>query len=199
MLRPIPNRSAAIAYLRANLESGHALARHLLALPLDAGSVAATLPADAPDPAFSRFDAGGVTHRAATEPELAALVLGHLRQGGGRVAVFEDALSRRGDPVLAKQGGRYAFVGDEVYHVLLPGDDGGQVIAAARRATSFSFIGVLTSTPGDGLAGGQELSPERVEALARRAEHVLVGAYDGEGVLVWSRADSPSPPSAGSS
>jgi hypothetical protein len=194
MLRPIPNRSAAVAWIRARLESGNTLAKRLLALPLDGGSVAATLPPDAPDTAFARFDAGGVTRRAATEPEVAELVAGYLRQGGGRCAVFEDALSRRGDPVLAKQGGRYAWVGDEVYHLLLPGDDRAQVTAALRRATSFSFLGVLAASGGGELRAGQDLAPGALDALARAADHLLVGAYDGEGVLVWSRGHPPAPP-----
>ena len=51
------------------------------------------------------------------------------------------------------------------------------------------LIGVMTSLPeGHYLAlEKKKITSEELKLLAERAEKIIVGAYDGEGYLIWSK------------
>ena len=55
-------------------------------------------------------------------------------------------------------------------------------------AWPFPRVGVLTSLPeGKVLQAGEEVGTEFIDQLVYNTEHILVGAYDDEGMVVWSR------------
>jgi len=126
-----------------------------------------------------------------TDSWLAAKIRSHLLRDENNVCVIEDALKRPADAVMRRLPTKFAICGDEVYHLLFPEDAHEAPILATLRAAKSSvpiFIGVLTRWPKAMLnAKPKVLSVDELQALAVETEELFVGAYDGEGYLVWSR------------
>jgi hypothetical protein len=110
----------------------------------------------------------------------------------GSCCIFEDAKSRPTDPWIQSEDGRIKNLDDEVYYVLDEKDanDEEKIARTVRDAQSgWHFVGVMSLPPRNGRlsGGGRNLSADDLRALAERAVVILVGAYDGEGYLVWSK------------
>ena len=190
MLQQVDLDSAAIACLRSYLASANTLARYLAGLPLETGRVITYLPPAVVLEPGRRFDTGGVVSRAETEPQVVDLIAQYLRAPDQhtRYAVFEDAVTRLGDPVL--QSSRTAFVtyGSEVYYILTPAtSDPSRIIQAVRQATSHRFVGILAALPGDTPLDSEVVTTDVLMTLAQAAEVILIDAFDGEGYLIWLR------------
>ena len=189
MLQQVGLDSAAISFLRSYLASGNTLARYLAGLPLETGRVITYLPPMVVLEPGRRFDTGGVVSRAETEPQVVDLIAQYLRAPDQhtRYAVFEDAVTRPGDPVL--QSSRAAFVtsGAEVYYSLTSATgDPSRIIQAVRQATS-RFVGILAALPGDTPLDSGVVTTDVLMTLAQAAEVILIDAFDGEGYLIWLR------------
>ena len=190
MLQQVDLDSAAISFLRSYLASGYTLARYLAGLPLETGRVITYLPPMVVLEPGRRFDTGGVVSRAETEPQVVDLIGQYLRgpDQHTRYAVFEDAVTRPGDPVL--QSSRTAFVtyGAEVYYILTPATgDPSRISQAVRQATSYRFVGILATVPGDTPLDAGVVTTDVLMTLAQAAEVILIDAFDGEGYLIWLR------------
>jgi hypothetical protein len=205
----------AIDYVERSLLDGNALAKAVLEhVPLRQGQVVTCLPKGVVPRSAQDFRTGGklppppVSDWRSTEREdelllmipvpttddwLVKNVAAFLRGGTSRVCIFEDSLKRVGDPVLRKISTRYATFNKEVYHLLLGADSHGeQILKVIRTARSIpTFVGILTEWPGD-LPGSApiSLSPANMRALAGAAQKLVIGAFDGEGCLIWSRSPS---------
>jgi hypothetical protein len=55
---------------------------------------------------------------------------------------------------------------------------------------SWLILGALTLVPGGDrfILPGSEVRRDQLEAAARGTQHIIVGAYDGDGYVIWSRA-----------
>lgn len=190
MLNKVEFGPEAITYIRSCLSEGDTISTYLLNLPLENGRVATHLPTTISPAASRRFKVGGVTTRSETEPALVAFILAYLRGQRKRYAVFE-ALERPGDAPLSSSKAQFFIHEDEIYYFLTPQErDPTKVASTVRAARSYPFIGVLTSIPEDepDIRAGYELTADILERLAMRTEHILIGAYDGEGELIWSKS-----------
>jgi hypothetical protein len=123
-----------------------------------------------------------------TDSWLVAKIKEYLLEARDRVCILEDALKRPGDAVLGKLSTRYAIHDDEVYHLLFHEDAEEQRILETLRAARSvpTFIGALSMWKGDPLEiklGA--LSTSQIKILAANTQKLLVGAYDGEGYLIW--------------
>ncbi len=189
---------AANEYILECLEYGHSLSRHLRRRRQDLkeGRVITRLPLGANTGELDKFEWGGKYPLAAeakrlpsTRDDLVSLVGDFLRRKEGGVCVFENYLARRTDPVLSRARSRVLFYGDEVYHVLAEEDAKPELIKAtiAEAETLPIFIGALSILPQDSriYSAQRELAGEELRSLADRAEKFIVGAYDGEGYLIW--------------
>jgi hypothetical protein len=59
-----------------------------------------------------------------------------------------------------------------------------------EQAYPYHQIVVLTSTKRHPIVtSGTRVEKEYLIPLARAARHVAIGAYDGDGVLIWTRPD----------
>lgn len=208
--REIPLGREALVYLRACLARGKTLARFLLARrDLSEGRIVTLLPPEAdlaclhdfengilplpPSEAHVRLpqpDGSSATLVPVpnTDPALADLVRGFLAAGAGRVCLFEEALGRPSDPWLASVTVPFWVHGEELYWVVTDPDPAA-IEDAITRAASFAppTIAALSQRPDAAPSHGSAMTEHALAALARRAEQILVGAYDGEGYLVWTR------------
>lgn len=197
----------AFGHLRHCLGHGKGLSRRLLRrLADESGSVFTWLPAETPESAAHDFRAGGKlpsppraewieTPTATAVPipttreHLAGYVESFLRGSQDRVCVLENALARRSDRATGSFRSELLFFGEEVYHRVPAGAEAATILAALDEAFAIPlFAGVLATAPAEtrGRASGAEIGEAELDGLAENCRAVIVGAYDGEGFLVWT-------------
>jgi len=189
-LRAVEFGPEAVAYIQSQLARGKTLSQHLLQLPLEAGRVVSYLP-DGIDPkeAAQRFAAGGVVPQRKSLAKVADLIAGYLRNQTGRVAVFEDQVAKPCDPWLQTSPVQFFTHGSDVYHFVRASDDGpGRVLDLIGFAKDYVFTGILARLADHTaeLVNRAEVSPHVIRSLATGSENIIVGAFDGEGALIWS-------------
>jgi hypothetical protein len=196
--------SEGLEYLRSRLARGHSFAAFLLqATHLATGSVFTYLPPDVDREGLRSFEVGGLlrskSQSASAGPPtpltsrgqdcLIALITDDLKPPG-RLCLFEDALARPGDPSVQRLIGDLCFHEGEVYHYVLSGNSEREhVLTTIRRAESLPvFVGAVCAVP-DGLQFPPEkriLTSATLHVLASHVTRIVVGAYDGEGYLLWT-------------
>lgn len=200
-----------LSYMRERLALGRGMAEALLrSWKSGRGKVRAVLPLGVPQAHARRFswatspdlpafrpiavtDTAGVRRVVVPKPDvdlwLAHTIARHLEEVRSAVCVFEDALSVASDPETAwMKGTTRVFSGDTVLLWLdSQRRDRSAIDATIDRAVSWLTIGVLSSEAGVATASGSEIAPSGLETLCDRADQVIVGAFDGEGLLVWSQ------------
>jgi len=124
---------------------------------------------------------------APSKPLVVEFVLQYLNGGGRRLFLVEDAVARPSDPAITSSRVPCFFVGDEVYEFISrPSATTAGISRAVDQAHSFPFVGVLTCTDFRPTRGSC-LSAADLRAMAERMAAVVVGAYDGEGYVIWER------------
>jgi len=179
----------ALEYVKMRLKQGHALAKHLAQLPLEGGSVSVSLPRGTSESARRQLNVGGIASSSVTDLATAAFVQRFLENSGGRYAVFEDALARPSDPYLHDIDVDYLVAANEVfYSINASAADEPRIVRIIRRARSHMLVGVLSVlSPEIEFKNRGSIDPLIFRQLAMNAHHILVDAYDGEAILVWSR------------
>lgn len=198
----------AITYLRSCLSDGKSLSAHLLRLPLDEGRIVTYLPLTASPDAIKGFSVGGIIptvrlprevdsdeseivqlSRTEVELKLADLISAYLNRSGRRYAIFEHALAEPTDPWLVQTPAKFFTYRSEVYVCLTSQDISNEAIMSAiRTAATYRFTGILCTTSSlPDLSTGQVVEQDILRVLAESTQHIIVGAYDGESEIVWSR------------
>ena len=178
----------AVRYMREELANGHGLARHLLDLPLDQGSVSTHLPAGVSKADLLDFGSGGV---GSGEENLRAaeLIKERMSQAadGSPICVVEHPVASKGDRFLRRRQWPLFSVGDDVYLFAYAEEPIENVRRIVKEAHWYPGIGVASSLPSGSpvLTDGDEADPELLKTLAQRAQLIIVAAYDAEGWLVW--------------
>jgi len=196
----------AIVYIREQLAKGLTLASYLLRLPLEEGVVRAYLPDTASEEAAQNFREGGVREgifldelasymalpKEEEDDSLTTLILEHLAKSDAPLVVFEDAAGSPEFPAWQSPKHQYFIFNSEVYHFLNPQDvDLRRIHRTIWTAHVYPFIGILTSrsTAEQEIGDRQKVTADTLEKLANRTRHLVIGAYDLEGELIWSRTD----------
>jgi hypothetical protein len=190
--------AAPIPYIRERLAWGHRLAAELLRLPLESGSVHAFLPEDASHENIMNFEDGAVLppnwvvpgrvqriDRDEIDDVEARFIRDYLRKNERNLAVFEDPNAEVGDPDL--EGDQYFTDGTHVYLLLTNRDIEITGIIETMRVRAYYSLGVLASPAELVVAPGQQVQEDLFQSIALATDHILVGAYDGEADLIWSR------------
>ena len=205
ILTEIKLGAEALEYIRQSLNDGKQLSRATLtALDIGAGKVSTYLPPGTTALQANKFLTGGKLEIASSESPakahpipntddiLAATLRGHLKSSDSALCIFENALAQAGDPWL-RQAQVHSFVcGTDVYHFLTAKDVESDLIESTintARSIRPPLIGVLTRSERAGSTDSAQGTIKLVELqnLASRAEKLVVGAYDGESFLLWSR------------
>jgi len=127
--------------------------------------------------------------RLETELELANVIMTYLQRPGKRYAVFEHVLAAPGDPWLRSSTLQYFSYMSELYIFLTKADANVEtIIDTIRRSATYLFTGILTTPAAmPELHSAEIVIEDLLRTLALSSEYILVGAYDGEGELIWSR------------
>jgi hypothetical protein len=205
---------AAMKYLRDTLAGGDRLARHLLELPLERGLLHAYLPEEIDPEQISNFEAdvfvGKELHPDDDwEAPALGLVLSCLRATPGSLAIWEgwpEELSREppwkgalnyfwdNDGIWAVWGGPGGSRSESrtPYIYSLSDSDQEYIANAFDKARPYPTICVLTHLPGVPQlpASPFVMSRSLLASLAAHATHILVGAFDEQGLVIWSRTEA---------
>jgi len=127
-----------------------------------------------------------------TTPWLVAIVQEYLRGAPNRVCIFDYWIASAGDPWIARSDFQPHIFQNQVYFSLFHKDaESKERVASAIGHASdvWLFYGVMSSLPADnGLdPEGGAITRDAMEMLAQRTEKTVVGAYDGESYLIWSK------------
>ncbi len=197
-IREVQLGAPAVDYIASCLANGKSLARLLAkTINLGAGRVVTYLPdwvSEERAAAFnSGFFAGGPGKEFAfaggiIRPDLSAIIREFLAHGDAQLCIFEDQLAEPSYPFVARRNLPTFIHGDEVYLALAGGDqeDVSRVRATIHAARSWLFIGAMVS----GVPFSELKNPLTDGDLLRLAEHterLIIGAYDGEGFLIWTK------------
>lgn len=182
----------AYAYFRAYLQDGTSLAQHLAAsIDLNNGRIAAFLPANTDESRIAQFEFGGIASGGITQSQLVDTLQTSLKHGCGAVCVIESAITNKGDPWLQYYPELPVFYfGIEVYYLLSNMDRNKpmKIDQVIRVAESHRFMAVMTTIPpAHSFPVGQEFSLDDLMVFTENAKKIAIGAYDGEGYLIWSR------------
>jgi hypothetical protein len=203
-----------LAYIRNRLELGKTFARYLLdndlssariltmlprsvspraALNLETGILAAP-PSESHIPFVDKTGRKGrLVPKPNMDPALIDLVRNYLSVGNRRVMIFEDALARPTDPWFLKSPGHFLSFDNEILHIVAEEDAmNEQAIGdTIKRSRSWLFIGAMTSFPERLRVADRvtKIDDSLLRALAKSSKGIVVGAYDGEGFVVWENAE----------
>lgn len=180
--------SDALRYVAEQLAGGRSLSREIASLlDISAGTVRTFVPVQVQEITHYHLIEGGFMDRHKNMDWLIDAIRGFLATGEGTGCVWEDPEMESHDPCVASCTFPLMFFGDDVYH-LLAGyqSDRNKIESAIREATSsWRSLGVMTTVPTD--LGGKVLSCENLRALAVNAQKIVLGAFDGEGYLIWEK------------
>lgn len=117
------------------------------------------------------------------------LALAYLQQAPSRYLVFEDVLSRAGDPWLVGAPVQYITFDLEVYFFLAAENASQRTVAnVSNLAQGYPTNGILThvrSVPP--LVDRSSVSKAVLQSLATGTGYILVKAYDNLGFIVWTK------------
>jgi len=204
-------RAAAVKYIRRQLVKGKSLAKALLeAVDFEGGRVMTLSPTPLSPTEAMQFDWGHAPQTQA-KPEnikigdtsyvavptanangqLVAAIYDELRKAQS-ACFLENSLAEAHDSWLQRAKSRIITNGTEVYHTLFSVDrDKGKIEAAIREwhylPTSIGALGSMNEEASAHIASAKIVTTERLIAFAKTAQSVFVGAYDGEGYVVWNK------------
>lgn len=205
------DRASAVKYMRRQLRQGKSFAEILLqTVDFEQGDIATLSPTALSPTETIQFDWG---HTPQAQTGLERIKIGdtsyiavptanankqlaeaiyELLRSPESVCLLENALAEAHDSWLKRTKSRVVFNGTEVYHVLFNADRDKDKIEDAIRDAHHSpvLIGAVGYVRQDGLARialGRAINTELLTAFAETVQSVFVGAYDGEGYIVWNK------------
>ena len=203
-------------HIRKRLQTGKEFARHILdAVDLESGIAFSYLPTDFPQERTSHLTEGGLVpidpstirrfigkdgqrYRMEPLPQIAdnwvlGKVQAYLSEGSKRLCICEDWMPSKSDPFWLKPDKHRewaTFVDEDVYYVLLPGDPSDRILWALRTADGPwpGLLAAMTTAPEESPdLDDRSLLPSDWRSLAENTQALVVGAYDGESLVLWTR------------
>lgn len=203
----------ALLYIKEFLADGRTLSQLLLqSRNIENGSVITFLPPGTSSEVAVQFTTGGklpphsnesekeitaddgsrwrMVPKPDTSAQLVEIIQNFLLDNQRNIAVLEDSSAAPTDPWLLSSGTRLLTYDDEVFHCLgsVDANEPERILNTINVATSWRFVAALTRLPkGTFAESTRELNSEEIRILAHETKIIIVGAYDGEGYLVWQQ------------
>jgi hypothetical protein len=173
-----------LSYLERVFRSGKSLSRLLMErTDFTAGKIYALLGRQISQDEIKDFAVGGIASIKSARRTLAEIATRYL-QAPGKEIILEEGLAHAGDPAVKNKEGVF-LLGDEIYYVADRQGDAGQIerfLMQPRYAVG--LVGIFTAA---GPRHVQKTSETELAAFVEATEKIVVGAFDGEGYLVWKR------------
>ncbi|MDY7077420.1 MAG: hypothetical protein SXV54_10905 [Chloroflexota bacterium] len=181
----------AIAYIRDQLSDGATFGKRLLSLSLEEGSVISYIPEELNPEGLSGFE-GSITlstglSMKGSNSRVVTFVSDFLSVHSKRYAIFET-FANVGDNFRSTERLPYFTFNSEVYYFVSQENEAEKILKVLKCARHYPLICGLTFLPQSQpfVKPSQALPIEIMEKLVTRTKHILVGAYDMEGYLIWS-------------
>jgi hypothetical protein len=184
-------------WVSRSLERGRTLARLVLAYrDISRGDVSAEQPRDLSSHAITEaFDGGGLPQARQAREATLRVFAEMADQDAEGILLVEDELGRPDDPAVMRSPYHALIHDDEVFPwVPLPQDP-----PELARFLSWSTSGYPTNAfllRQDQMPETSPVGIDALEELACGIRAILVGAFDGEGYVIWSEGMSVGDPSA---
>lgn len=190
--------SEAIEYMREELAHADPLADVLRRLPLETGRITAYAPDQANNEEVRKLRAvissSNVEGAQVYEAEL-EFVFRYLHQGGNRVLLMGSHPAKPSDwrvlngPRLGglREWAEQLTCEGRVYFFATEASDVNRVRDVFEDGQAMTTFGVLASNLPWTPTRHSDLARAELEDVVRHTDHVLVGAYDSTGTLIWSK------------
>lgn len=130
-----------------------------------------------------------------SEDVLVAIIKQFLARGKNNICIFEDSNAKPTDPYFLNLKLDIPWLGhaDEVYYILNNDMNAKEkIFQVIRHASSWLTIGALVSLRSEikFSFAQKKITNNQLKLLARDTTSIILGAYDGEGYLIWEKAKS---------
>lgn len=210
-IRKQSDRVLAVGYLTQQLARGKALAKCLLAsVAFEDGDIvvlsAVALKPDETtqfesahtvlsDARWKRITIGEMNARAYPTPRADGQLAGaicSLLSRPGYLGLLENSLAGPSDAWLSRAKSRLLFHDAEVYHAVFGMERDKNRIASAIREAEHpgAFVGAVGRAPSElrsDMVSLCTITGEQLGDFAKTVHSIFVGAYDGEGYLIWTK------------
>lgn len=181
-----------VSYLKGELSQGGVLSQRLLEVNFTQGVIFTYIPNGFNISSFSDYSESiefKLGRRVGLEFEDMAseFIVEHLDRDPGNVAIFETFWNIN-DPIVSKQGHQFFLLRSTVYDFILGSDKNKPVKQYLRDAQSYPTVIVLSTNfySGDFLQD-MDFNENLLEKITRNIDSLIIGAFDGEGFLFWSK------------
>jgi hypothetical protein len=174
-------------------------------IDLEKGKVYALVPAGISEDHLYSFEQGGLYYSEIKEinntriqsvvnnsKELfQELIFNHIASASGNCCVFEEPDGSPSDPWVSKLNAEYIHYNEEMYYFFNTSNIAREKIEQATNyADGYYFLCVLSSLDNElsEFKSGDEISFDSLKTIADNCQTFFVGAYDGEGYLMWSKS-----------
>lgn len=214
--REIPLGRSAVTYFRERLSEGKTLAVGLQKeTNLNTGQIITFVPCDrevsdeeliqyehgqllpglGPETYQYYLDDDGAITRIVPVPDTSTLLTKIIREfvdtRENNLCILEEGLAQRSDPCVASWEVPWFALNEELYYIATSANTDSEIEQIIRMAKNHypGLIGAMTSLPPSFELDSHKrtITSEEVNILAVRAEKVILGAYDGQGYLIWSQ------------
>ena len=185
--------AGAIPYIQNELSHGWDLAQLVVQhIPLHTGEIITFLPAQVSPSVIMQFDISiyksvGENFRNDIENRLADYILAFLEEDTKRYFIIETLWDRRDRSPDIKMPISYFCYNNWVYLFLSHPTETISIKTAFRYGRDYPLIAYLTSLPEAEIQNGKTVSAEIINNLVDNTSQVVIGAYDAEAYLIWSR------------
>ncbi len=180
--------SEVFAYIRNELSDGNTLSSYLLSQPIEKGSVTTFLPVEKASGLINRY-ATGIAGRTKSNRMLADRIRAFLDRPG-QYAIFEDVCFDLDTPGAKDCEEEFFSFQTEIYYFLTSRNwDIRTIIHIINCPCPNPFVGVLVSVPEDepDITNREKVERALLKRLADHTIHLIIGAYDATGYLMWHR------------
>jgi hypothetical protein len=190
LLRALP--ADVLTHIDRKLRTGKPLATCLQGR-LPRGKVYAFLPGEFVWNSDTEVDSGGVFTGGAGLAALTRFLLELLADTQRRILVWEDLIAEPGDPWLASAHSPVFVADGTLYHFIRSDDEPTleDVHASLLQTDDHFLVGAVAELPETHSLpnAGLVLEAPIISAICEHTIAVVVGAFDGEGSLIWRRSE----------
>ena len=140
-----------------------------------------------------QYNRGYVVHSGYTSECLASYIWEYLKEDENRLCLLENYHASSTDPWLERRKSQVVFLDTKVYHVATKvSGSADEVLNAIREAHgNWIFMGVLAQVQNSKYwLDASTIVIDDLKDVVAHATHVIVGAFDGEGYVVWQAKES---------
>ncbi len=140
---------------------------------------------------MTNYSYGGIASSQASRKALVQFLKGLDERYHHSLIVFENRYARPEDPFLRRCRSRVIAIGEEVYHVADTNDSEDSLLTALTESAAAIETGIMIFALSEEEKRSFLSNPsfKGIGPLVLKCIGIAVGAYDGEGYIIWLKAN----------